>query len=231
MAAFFTKGFSADRDVTPRQVNGDPADPVPILVVDDSPTNRMVLERMALAPGRIVHLAESAAEALELEHLVDMIRNAMEEARRIQNDLHPAYLDIMGVKETLRDFCKRFQTTYKNIRTSLRLELSEDDIPDHAKEPVFRIVQEAMHNASKHGRPTEISVRMRIAESRLELLIQDNGVGFESAGNQPGRDSAGGLGLVSMQERAKLSGGSLEIRSAPRAGTAILARWPLAINA
>ncbi|HOQ90097.1 MAG TPA: response regulator [Candidatus Hydrogenedentes bacterium] len=65
MTAYFTRGFRPEWDTEPRKVTGDTADPVPILVVDDSETNRIVLERMSLAPGRVVHQAESGAEALK----------------------------------------------------------------------------------------------------------------------------------------------------------------------
>ena len=66
MAAYFSRGFYPVDDVAPRETPGDPTDPVPILVVDDSDTNRLILERMSLAPGRIVHQAGSGSEALRL---------------------------------------------------------------------------------------------------------------------------------------------------------------------
>lgn len=71
MVAWFSKGFPAGVDTAPGEGSGDYTDPVPILVVDDSETNRLILERMSLAPGRVVHQAESGTDALRLAETCD----------------------------------------------------------------------------------------------------------------------------------------------------------------
>lgn len=162
----------------------------------------------------------------ELNALVGMIREAIDEVRRIQNDLRPAYLDVMGLLETMADFCENFRATYKGVEVSLEIDITEPEVPDALKVPIFRILQEAMNNAAKHSHADRIAVGIG-KEERIELRISDNGAGCD-----PGETSSAGgqgrnLGLFSMRERAELSGGSLQFRSAPGEGTEVRASWPV----
>ena len=168
------------------------------------------------------------ADDQELKSFVQMIRDAMDEVRRIQNDLRPAYLDMMGVLETMSDFCEKFQATYKHIRTSLQIDISEQDVPDYLKVPMFRIFQEAMNNAAKHSSANRILVSIRRDNGDIELAVKDDGTGFELRDGLSANGQGRGLGLFSMRERAELSGGSLEVDASPGGGTAVLATWPLA---
>jgi signal transduction histidine kinase len=102
----------------------------------------------------------------------------------------------------------------------------EADIPQVLKISIFRIVQEATNNALKHARADCIKVCLGGAGSGLELSIEDNGQGFDLAAAASSRDFSHGLGLQSMKERAELSGGDYEFKSAPGQGTRIRVRWP-----
>jgi signal transduction histidine kinase len=169
----------------------------------------------------------SDAQTQELKSFIQMIRDAMDEVRKIQNDLRPAYLDMIGVLETMADFCEKFQTTYQDIRTSLQIDLNEQDVPELLKTPLFRIFQEAMNNAAKHSSARQILVSIKLAEGMIELAIKDDGTGFEIKDGLSANGQGKALGLFSMKERAALSGGSLELRAAPGEGTTILAVWPI----
>ena len=169
----------------------------------------------------------TAANAQELKSFIQMIRDAMDEVRKIQNDLRPAYLDMMGVLETMSDFCEKFQATYKNIKSSLQIDLNEQDVPEYLKTPIFRIFQEAMNNAAKHSKANRVLISIRLAEDRIELAIKDDGIGFAIKDGLSANGQGRALGLFSMRERAELSGGSLELKAAPGEGTAVLASWPL----
>jgi signal transduction histidine kinase len=89
------------------------------------------------------------------------------------------------------------------------------------KEALYRIAQEALHNAIKHAQPTRLEVRLDCDESEVLLEIRDDGRGFEPTGSFPGH-----LGLRSMEERASRLGGTLEIESASGAGTCVRVRLP-----
>ena len=171
---------------------------------------------------------DAPAAKKEFQSVIQMIRDTMEEVRRIQNDLRPAYLDVMGLLETISDFCEKFQTTYASIKTDLQLGLSEEDIPEYLKTPIFRILQESMNNAARHSDASQVIVSIRKAGDKIELEVEDNGAGMALKEGSSQNTEARGLGLYSMKERAKLSGGSLQIKSSPGQGTAIGAAWPIA---
>jgi len=89
---------------------------------------------------------------------------------------------------------------------------------------VFRLVQEALQNAIKHSRSSEVSVSLMAGSDELGVRVVDNGVGFDVNGAW-----RNGLGLISMLERVEAIGGSLQIRSTPGGGTSVVATMPLAV--
>jgi signal transduction histidine kinase len=170
---------------------------------------------------------DAAARTDSLRSIVRMLREAMEEVRKIQNDLRPAYLDLMGILETISDFSARFETTYSQIKVDARIEVSEEDVPEYLKAPMFRIIQEAMNNVAKHSSASQVALSLQRTKYKLELIVQDNGLGF-AVEKKPQIDAEGkGLGLFSMKERIELTGGHLELISAPGKGTTVHASWPL----
>lgn len=170
---------------------------------------------------------DASARTRELRSIIQMIREAIEEVRKIQNDLHPAQLDLMGVLETISDLCVRFQETYSGIKVEVQFKLSESEVPEYLKTPIFRICQEAMNNAAKHSGASRITISIQKLERALELDIEDNGAGFMLKDGLPANAHGKGFGLLSMKERAELSGGHLEFKSMPDRGATIQARWPL----
>jgi PAS domain S-box-containing protein len=168
---------------------------------------------------------ENAEEAQELQSIIGMIQSSMTEVRKIQNDLRPANLDELGFLAAISGFCDKYQETYIGIKIDKRTDISEHDMPEYLKTPIFRIFQEALNNAAKHSRASRIGVFIQKNQDRIELAIEDNGVGFEMDHMRYASAYGRGLGLYSMRERAELSGGFLEIKSAPGKGTAIRATW------
>lgn len=160
-----------------------------------------------------------------LKRAVSMIQGTGEELRRIIGELRPSVLDDLGVLAAVSWLCRQFSAVHSGIRIEKELSIDENDIPKDHKTVVFRIVQEALHNIAKHSRAESINVALRKRDDVLELEIRDNGIGFEL-------DSAladkKGLGLTSMTERAKLSGGEFFIETAPGLGATLRATWPLA---
>jgi signal transduction histidine kinase len=180
------------------------------------------------AEGCLMTNGEASAEKTQsLRSLISMIRDSMEEVRRIQNDLRPADLDLVGVVESIEDFCARFRDIYTNIDIRAQLDILEKDVPEYLKTPIFRIVQEAMNNAAKHSGSGVITLSLRLLEDRIELAVEDAGSGFEVGDGLSAKSSGQGMGLRSMKERAELSGGRLELRSVPGSGTLIKAQWLL----
>jgi signal transduction histidine kinase len=92
---------------------------------------------------------------------------------------------------------------------------------------LFRIIQEGLTNIRKHSGATRVSLNMDFHESSINVTIGDNGVGFEIPAGLDDLTMAGKLGLVGMQERAQLLGGTMDIKSQPGQGTTLAVDIPL----
>ena len=162
-----------------------------------------------------------------LSTLIPLIKDTIEEARRIQADLRPPLLDDLGLVATFFWFCRRFKTIYSGIEVEQAITVLEEEIPEHLKIVFFRIAQEAMNNIIKHGKAESVFLGLNKSDGFIELCIKDNGEGFDPEGLSSREISKKGLGLTSMKERAELSGGSFSIDSVKGKGTVIRAVWPL----
>jgi signal transduction histidine kinase len=155
-----------------------------------------------------------------------MLQHIIQETKRIYMGLRPTTLDDLGVKATLRMFFREFRKIYKGFRIEELIEIEEEDIPQDLKIVIFRITEEALHNAAKHSRAESIKISLTMRQNAIELTIEDDGVGFDSSSILSTEDQPRDFGLSSMRERAELAGGSFFIRSALGEGTAIRASWP-----
>jgi signal transduction histidine kinase len=139
----------------------------------------------------------------------------------------PSMLDDLGLLATLRWFCRNFQQLHGGVEIELQLQVEEEEVSEQLKLVTYRILQEALNNIAKHSQADSVYVSLSKTEGKLELYIQDNGRGFDFKESSAKKGSTGGLGIDSMRERTEISGGSFEILSEPRQGTAIRARWPM----
>ena len=160
-----------------------------------------------------------------LQAVVPVIQGAVEEVRRISMALRPTPRDDLGLLATIAWFTREFQVTYPHLEVVRLIEVEEFEVPDSLKTNIFRILQEAMNNAAKYSQAATVTVVLRQVLGDLQLMVVDDGIGFNTDERRT-PDLAGGFGLVSMQERAELFGGSLIVTSTPGEGTMILARWP-----
>jgi signal transduction histidine kinase len=145
------------------------------------------------------------------------------ELRSLSHQLHSSNLEYLGVAIATRSFCNEFSEAH-----GLSVEFTEENVPRHLPNDValclFRIAQETLSNARKYSGARNFTVELSGTGNEIRLAVRDRGIGFDV--EQVRR--AGGLGLMSMEERVHLVGGSLSIQSRPGAGTAILAVVPLA---
>jgi signal transduction histidine kinase len=183
-------------------------------------------------------LASEVIEAREddfvryLDRAKDLARFGLAEARRTALSLEPFILDKIGLTETIEMLVER-----SNVPGRLQCSLSANDVrandlPLETQHNLLRIAQEAISNAVRHANPTTILVSLRTFDSSsgpgcarcyLELQVQDNGRGISA----PELMSQNGFGLINMQNRAKKIGASLDIRTNPGRGTAIVVRLPI----
>lgn len=148
----------------------------------------------------------------------DAVAQALEEVRTISHDLRPPHLDQLGLRTAL---VAMIENVDASSPISFACKIDElDGIFSPADEILlYRIVQESLNNILKHSNATEANVTLTVDEQHVGLTIHDNGRGFTPIGNATGR---AGLGLQSIDERARILGGSSSIHSTPDRGTTVV---------
>jgi signal transduction histidine kinase len=170
---------------------------------------------------------EVAAESLR--RLIPKVKDALGEVRRVAMDLRPSILDDLGILATLSWFFREFGTVCQDMKVEKDFSIEEKNVPVPLKITIFRIIQEATSNIVRHANASRIRVSLKEAGGVLHLSIEDDGVGFDAAEMTNYCPLDKGIGLLSMKERAKLSGGNYELASAVGQGTRISVLWPLVI--
>lgn len=144
------------------------------------------------------------------------------DVRQISHRLHPAILNDLGLSAALQSMVKEF-----GERENMPATYSTQNLPDkwsqEAATAIYRITQEALRNVSKHAGKTHVKVLLSGTPMGIELTVKDFGVGFDRDTELP----ATGLGMISMQERARLAGGALYVQSALGHGTTVTVAIPL----
>ena len=160
---------------------------------------------------------KSVQEGLGELHL--LTRGAMAEMRTLLLELRPSALIDTQLADLLRQLTEAFAA---RTRIEVKLDITGEQpvLPDEAKLALYRIVQEALNNISKHARAQHVTVHLHSMPDQVALRIIDNGRGFEPDQVAPDR-----MGLKIMAERARNTGAELEITSTPGTGTEIIALW------
>ncbi len=153
-----------------------------------------------------------------LEELRQLTRGALAEMRTLLLELRPATLVDASLGELLRQLAESI-TGRARIPVNLKV---EGECPPSAELKIafYRIAQEALNNVAKHSQATQASVNLQCQSDKIELLIEDNGKGFEINHRSPNS-----LGLEIMQERAKSINAAVNIKSQPDRGTIISVLW------
>jgi two-component system, NarL family, sensor histidine kinase DegS len=162
----------------------------------------------------------------ELADFKDGVRAVLEDTRRLIFDLRPMTLDDLGLVPTLRKFVKDYGDKAK-VNAQLRVMGEEVRLPGSYEPSIFRIIQEALNNARKHAKASNVEVLINFQEDTVTAVVRDDGVGMDVAAIEARIDGSKNLGLISMRERADLEKGTLEIRSELGKGTEVRAGFPL----
>jgi signal transduction histidine kinase len=142
--------------------------------------------------------------------------------RLLSHDLHPNLLKHAGLAAALEAHCTEVERQY-HIQVSFHAEGQVEPANPVVMLSLFRIAQEALRNAAKHGHAQHIDLTLSEQGDSLTLSVTDDGGGFDPGGVR----NNGGLGLVSIEERARLVKGQVTIHSGPQQGTTIVVRVPL----
>lgn len=177
----------------------------------------MELTHLGDAPFQTSRLLSS-----QLRAVAEQIGTVASDLHRMSRQLHPSILDDLGLPAAIRSECLAFAEQYK-VATSF----TSDDLPRNLRSDVslclYRIAQECLRNIAQHAGGATVSVRLTARPGEIGLTIDDTGPGFEYKTGQRTR----GLGLVSMEERLRIVGGTLSVTSRPGNGTHVTASVPV----
>ncbi len=178
--------------------------------------------RIGLSTAGRSERSEALAEAVG--QAIGQLEDAITNLRALITDLRPAALDDLGVQAALEGLAERAARYDIEVDVSVDLHFEQGrESARHTSEletAVYRIVQEALTNATKHGGAKRAVVEVHEDAAGVHLSVRDDGAGFD-----PGQ-SSGGFGLLGMRERVELLGGDLAIVSAPGSGTVVRASLP-----
>lgn len=166
----------------------------------------------------------------ETTEFAKLLRSTASEVHRISTELRPYGLEILGLVSALRGVAAEFA---ERMGVSVEMNCAEMRTPltATAELALYRVLQEALRNVERHARARHVSVTLRRRGPVVQLTIKDDGVGFDTNGQQTDGVRAGRFGLLSMRERATAVGGSLKVKSVPSAGTEVRLEVPLSPNA
>lgn len=186
-----------------------------------------ISQRLALV---LVHLDQLTTDirhrddgvAANLDVLREQIDEVAGDLQVLAQSLHSEKLEILGLSRCARSFCNQFGNHHQ-IEIDFRSQDFANHVPSDVSLSLFRILQESLRNSARHSRARHCEVELSQTLEAIHLMVRDSGAGFDRETIKNNK----GLGLISMQERAKLVNGKFSIQSTPKQGTTIHAIVPL----
>ena len=179
-------------------------------------------QRLAMLAIEVEQLQENPSQAQNrLPKVRTQITEISNDVQALSHELHSSKLEYLGVVAGMKSWCEEFGERQK-MEVDFRSEVSSA-LPFDIGLSLFRVLQEALHNAVKHSRVKRVEVQVVESSNEVHLIVSDSGTGFDIEAALQGR----GLGLTSMQERVRLVNGSITIKSKPMGGTTIHVCVPL----
>jgi two-component system NarL family sensor kinase len=170
----------------------------------------------------------TAEEALEaMNEASRQLKNVLSELGKISSELRPSLLDDLGLLPTLDWLCRNFEETYRQTRVERIIEVREQQVADHLKLEIFRIIQEALSNVARHANATRVRVTLTINGDELLATVEDDGLGFDANELFYGNSCLLGIGLLSIKKRICATGGRMLLDSVTGRGTVIGAAWKI----
>ena len=171
------------------------------------------------------HLQERLAsanrpEVHDIEKITSLLDDAITQARRLARGLYPVQLEADGLVSALEELAEAARDRFKidcAVKCLPPILVPNNTVATH----LYRIAQEALNNAVRHGQPSRILIHLQMPDHRLQLTITDNGVGL------PQNEKSDGLGLHIMDYRTRTVGGLLEIKGEPGGGTTVRCSVPI----
>ena len=174
---------------------------------------------LAVGLDRLSHGTTDSAQQTETARLQEQLAEIGNDISVLSHTLHSSRLELLGIESAMKGFCQEFAS-----QQQVDVQFVSRDVPGQLPADVslalFRVLQEALHNAAKHSGVRLFHAQLWTAGDRVHLAVSDAGAGFDLQAARTER----GLGLVSMEERVRLVGGELSIDTQPGRGTRLHAR-------
>ncbi len=180
------------------------------------------LSLLAIDIGMLANDLETKSPEVskELMGLYESALAATESVREISQQLHPSVLDKIGLSAALEGMVSGFAKRL-SVEAEVDIHQTPSSLSGRKSLALYRIAQEALQNISKHSNAKSIRVKLTTSDAHVRLSIEDNGEGFDRAGNRSG------LGLGGMRERARAVDGRFTLTSKPGRGTRIIVHVPI----
>jgi signal transduction histidine kinase len=182
-----------------------------------------IAQRIALVAVELERCDDQAAGSVVgvheyLQKARQRVADLGQDIQTLSHRLHSSKLEYLGLAAAARSFCHELSE-----QRTVRIEFKHSDIPTTIPKEIslclFRVLQEALHNAVKHSSDQNFTVEVHGTKEGISLTVSDRGIGFDWQDAMNRR----GLGLISMRERLRLVNGELSIQSEPGRGTTVLA--------
>ena len=185
-----------------------------------------VLTAIGAMLGRAGNQApEGSPLRADLQEVREIAQSTLNNIRSLSQALHPVLLEEAGLESTLDWYIPTVER-----QTGIRLHYEKSGEPfsidTGAGVHLYRIIQEALNNVSRHAGVAEAWIRLKFLPHTLELEVEDHGKGFDTGSNNSNGNTTRGIGLVGMRERAELIGGTLEITQPTEGGTLVRLKIP-----
>jgi PAS domain S-box-containing protein len=193
----------------------------------DDICQRLALLSMELEQANRVSSDSNGWPTAKIEEIRQHCAAIAMDVQALSHKLHSSKLEYLGVVPAIRSLCREFSQQH-----AVNVEFTNENVPDVLPQDIslslFRVTQEALHNAVKHSDVSTFSVSLRSTAGEIQLEVADRGIGFDVERAKENR----GLGLVSMQERVHLVHGTFSIDSQVSCGTRVFVRvpWPESVK-
>jgi PAS domain S-box-containing protein len=163
---------------------------------------------------------------VECRELLGYLDGVIDNVRRLSRDLSPAILEDLGLQSALKYLINGVSKHYA-VSHSFEVEDLDQLFTSDAQIIIYRIFQECLTNISKHADASQVSIAIRKKDNLVSIVLEDNGAGFDLRQTSARRVAGRGLGLAALNERARMLGGTLDIRSQPGTGTKVTCVIPI----
>ncbi|MFY8084477.1 MAG: sensor histidine kinase [Rubrivivax sp.] len=181
-----------------------------------------LLTALTLELAGLAQVATGTGSARRIASMKDLIDETIVAVRRISDDLRPLMLDDLGLNAAVESLA-RTAAERMDIEVTVRRDEHDPQVHPGVATALYRMVQEALTNVARHAHATDVNIDLRVADSHVVLVVEDNGIGLPADALR----REGSWGLRGLRERVALFGGTLMLDNAPGSGARLTVRLPL----